>query len=377
MYTQMKKENLDSKTVEQLWIHQLQLEFDDICFMHGVGLDRPVFEISDAKKELGSWCGETGTLRISRHMIVNYSWTVVQQVLKHEMAHQICWGAGDDHNSGHSDAFQRACEILGVLPEFRRHKVLLDDAVLQLEASQGSNSQGERMLLKVEKLLGLGQSSNENEAKLALKKAGELIEKYHLECLASQTEQQYTYIIIDQKRKRIDAYKRYICSMLQKFFFVQVVLSRLYDPITNEVYKTVEIYGTKENTAVAEYCFYFLENRLALLWSAHRQKLGRKQQTRRKSFYIGVVQGFYQTLEKRQPAKQRNEFNEKYGSLQLAEDVRLKKYVGMRCPRVRKQYSRSGRLFTDSYNEGVYEGRKIHFADGVASSKKQSLLLPG
>ena len=53
-------------------------------------LKLPIFEISDSRKEFGAWHSTPRILRLSRHLIYNYSWSVTLQVLKHEMAHQLC-----------------------------------------------------------------------------------------------------------------------------------------------------------------------------------------------------------------------------------------------------------------------------------------------
>ena len=62
--------------MQRIWLRQLQLEFEEICFSYGVDLQPPIFEISESTREFGSWCQDTGTLRLSRHLIENYSWAV-------------------------------------------------------------------------------------------------------------------------------------------------------------------------------------------------------------------------------------------------------------------------------------------------------------
>ncbi len=164
-------------------------------------------------------------------------------------------------------------------------------------------------MAKVEKLLALSQSSNEHEAALAMQKANDLIEKYHIQELGFDQEYRYGFGIIDRKRKRIESYQRRICTILHDFFFVRVVLSSLYDPLCNDTYKTIELLGTKENVAIAEYCYHFLENRLASLWSLNRKRFKGTTRTEKNSYYLGLLRGFYQKLQEQKRRKQISAWN--------------------------------------------------------------------
>lgn len=360
-------------TLRSAWVQQIQLEFDDICQMHEVALERPMFEISDAEVELGGWCGATRTLRISRHLITGYSWAVTQQVLKHEMAHQLCDELFGIKGGGHGKQFQKGCELLGVMPEYRGHRVLAAGALEELAGSPKVSKKEHRFLSRVEKLLALGRSSNVHEAELAIQKANELIERYHLGQLMSERLPEYTFIVIDRKRKQIGAYQRYICMILQEFFFVQVVFSGLYDPLADTTHKTIEIYGSKENVAVAEYCYYFLENRVTQLWRVNKAQFGREQRVRKKSFFIGVIQGFYQKLDTQRQVRRNKAEAKENGELVVAEDSRLAAFVALRCPHLRRSSGGSGRVFVDTYQKGMAEGRKISFNRGIPEGETRLL----
>lgn len=363
------KDKLTDK-LQYLWLQQLQLEFEEICMSYDLYLTMPVFEITDAKKELGAWCPDTRTLRLSRHLILNYSWSVTIQVLKHEMAHQLCSERHDIVNSAHGEGFQRACALLGVLPEYRRPGVVVVEIVEQASGGSKISEKGRECMAKVEKLLALSQSSNEHEAALAIQKANDLIEKYHIQELGSDQQHRYGYRfgIIDKKRKRIESYQRRICSILHDFFFVKVVLSSLYDPMTNETYKTIELLGTKENVTIAEYCYHFLENRLASLWSLNRKRFKGSVRTEKNSYYLGLLRGFYQKLEAQKKVKEDLPIEPKMGDLIIAEEKRLESFVGMRFPRLRK-ISRGGvKVYGSTYNEGVETGKTITFSEGLASN---------
>lgn len=356
---------IDQDTLQHLWLQQLQIEFTEICMSYNLDLRQPIFEISDNKKEFGAWHSATRTLRLSRHLIYNYSWSVSLQVLKHEMAHQLCTEKFVTVGPPHGEDFQHACELLGVLPEYRRAGSVLARTVEQTTGGSKISTRGRECLGRVQKLLALSQSSNAHEASLAIQKANELIEKYHIEELGNDQEHRYGFGIIDRKKKRIESYQRRICTILHDFFIVRVVLSSLYDPLRNETYKTIELLGTKENVAIAEYCYFFLENRLASLWSLHKHRFKGSSRTEKNSYYLGLLRGFYQKLQEQKKKKKDFAGKSPVGALVVAEEKRLESFVEMRFPRLRKSARRGAKVYSSTYNEGVETGRTISFTEGL------------
>ncbi len=369
---------LDIDKLQHLWLQQLQLEFEEICLSYNLHLRPPIFEISDSKKEFGAWHSATRTLRLSRHLIYNYSWSVSVQVLKHEMAHQLCTEIFQTVGPPHGQDFQRACELLGVVPEYRRAGSVVREMVEQAVGGSEISSRGQACMARVAKLLALSQSANEHEAALAMQKANELIEKYHLEELGSDALHRYGFGIIDRKRKRIESYQRRICTILHDFFFVRVVLSSLYDPLRNDTYKTIELLGKKENVAIAEYCYFFLENRLAALWSVHKSRFKGSVRTEKNSYYLGLLRGFSQKLQEQKKAKKDLRSQPHLGELVVADEKRLGDFVDMRFPRLRKAARSGARIYQSTYNEGVETGKNITFAEGLCGKGDTfGGLLPG
>lgn len=354
--------------LQHLWLQQLHVEFREICFNYGLQLKPPVFEISDAKKELGAWLPDTRTLRLSRHLIARYSWAVTIQVLKHEMAHQLCTEKFQATGAPHGEIFQQACELLGVLPEYRHPGAAGVEMVKQAACGSKISERGRECMARVEKLLALSQSSNAHEAALAMQKANDLIERYHMRWLGKDPAYRYGFKIIDRKRKRIEGYQRRICTILHEFFFVKVVLSSLYDPFADETYKTIELLGTKENVSIAEYCYHFLENKLASLWSLNRNRFKGAARTEKNSYYLGILSGFYQKLQKQKSNKEDCCIEPKSGDLVVAEEKRLNAFVGIRFPRLRKASKSGAKVYGGTYNIGVETGRTITFAEGLADT---------
>lgn len=372
------REKCTINQLQQLWLQQLHREFDEICLSHGLALAPPVFEITDTQRAYGTWRPASRTISLSRRLILNHSWSVTVQVLKHEMAHQLCseWRGAE---TAHGEMFQQACNLLGVLPEFRRAGTILPEHVEEIASLSRLSEQGRRCLAKIEKLLALGRSANEHEAALAMEKANALMEKYHMQGLSAGGKPHHAYVVIERKQKRIAGYQRHICSILLEFFLVRVVLSQLYDPAAGDSFKTIELFGTPENTAIAEYCYHFLENRLALLWSQHGRTFTGRIRTEKNSYYLGLLRGFSLQLRARQQARTARAAEDlppAAGALIRAEEQRLAEFVGMRYPRLRKAASRGVKVYGGTYEAGVAMGRKIAFTGGITADNGFGGLLP-
>ncbi len=371
----MKEQYRHDRELKKLWLRQLQLEYDDICWSYGLQLKMPVFEISEAKNELGAWCQETRTLRLSSQLIRNHAWSVTIQVLKHEMAHQLCSEGTSLSKKGHGENFQRACGLLGVLMEFRASGTLLPEAVEEISSGLQLTEQGRRCIVKIEKLLALAGSANEHEANLAMQKANKLIEKYNINSLKSGKEQSYASHIIDEKKKQIATYQRHLCRIVQDFFFVKVVMASLYDPLRNETYKTIEILGTRENVIVAEYCYSFLDKKLHSLWQQNRKRFSGVTKTEKNSYFLGLLRGVYEKLqEQRQKNRSFGKSSNTDRDLVCTSDPGLDDFVGMRFPRLqrRKTAGRGTKIYRSTFNEGQETGKKITLNKGLSGDRVDS-----
>jgi len=310
---------------------------------------------------------------LSRHLIAENPWAVTLQVLKHEMAHQLCAEQFASREKGHGPDFQRACRLLGVEPEFCRAQSSLPELQKELEKGSDLSEVGRKFISKVEKLFALAGSPNENEATLAMQKANELIEKYNLSFLEAGEAREFGYTVINRKRKRIESYQRHICRILQDFFFVRVVTSSIYDPITDQSYKVIELLGTRENVTIGEYCYFFLENKLVSLWSHNRYKFKGNSRTEKNSYFLGLLTGFYQKLEKQKEnvVEKNVEVKAKTVALVVAERE-LDGYVSSRFPRLQKVSRRRAKVYRNTYNDGMETGKTITLAKGVAAESVQS-----
>ncbi|MFC1552916.1 SprT-like domain-containing protein, partial [Candidatus Latescibacterota bacterium] len=240
--------------LRRAWITQLYKEHKNICWNYKVDLSKPIIEIFNNQKNLGQWISKFKTIKIDLTLIQDYSWDVVINILKHEMAHQIVHEIFNCDDK-HGEVFIKACSMIGVPEEFRSASGDIHYSVKKI-VEKRFDSDNAKMLEKVRKLLSLAKSPNENEAFLAMKKAHELIEKHNIKQIEQNDGSRYVYEIITHKKKRIESSQRRICSILLDFYFVDIVYSYLFDPVSCQTYKTIEILGSPENVKIAQHVYF-------------------------------------------------------------------------------------------------------------------------
>jgi predicted SprT family Zn-dependent metalloprotease len=348
------------------WLHQLQKEFRQICSWYKVSLAAPAFRISDSLATFGSWNPETRTISIASALINEYSWDVVINVLKHEMAHQYVHEyLLRGRETPHGPAFKEACAKLGVMFPFNT-ATGNTPKVFSAGNDHNYDLEYERKVNKVRKMLSLAGSCNEHEAAAAMSKANSFIRKYNLERLESIDTSYYNYEIINPGKKRLHVIERRIASLLMDYFYVDIVYSELFDPGSLETYKTIEMLGAQENVAFASYVYEFLRYRSDLLWQNYRKNT-RAAGKLRKTYILGLLQGFREKLEKEEkkgtlPAEitEGAKTYKTISALVVAKDPGLTDFMSRRFPRLRKvQYRASGIYCADTYTAGKVEGRKI------------------
>lgn len=370
---------------ERAWLLQLVSEFREITRYFGIALSQPFIKISDNRREFGSWNSYTRTLSMSRHLIENYSWDVVIEIFKHELAHLWVSERGREQSEDvHGMVFQEACRRLGVAPWARTATVEVDPNTARSQHRQVSEER-ERQMRRIEKLLALAESSNANEAALAMERARALSVEYQME--RKDEGRNYTYVLINHMKKTMPAHQSAIASILCTHFYVDCVSRSQYDAVSRESHKVLEILGSVENVQIAEYVYWYLWRELPHLWKAYALKDGKRRASQR-SFYLGVLNGFHDKLSReRESALKYADTPDKEGLLVLDKGLEkvlkqeLRSFVAERYPRLnRSSTSRSG-LEADAYHSGVARGKNLDLRPGISgdqSNKSNRLLyLPG
>lgn len=371
--------------LEEAWLKQLYAEFDSITYQYRLKLRKPLFEIRDLESQWGQWDPLTRTLTISRKLILSHSWQHVLGVLKHEMAHQIVTEIlkGD---SGHGPAFQKACDTLGVPPEFRGAGLDLGEPIRTWQETSDVPEEDAAILRKVEKLLAMAESTNENEAFLAMARVRDLFQKYNIERLMNRKQSRYVSLVINHKKQKVDRLQRMVASLLTGYYFVEVVFSDLYDAHENQTHKTMEILGSEQNVLMAEYVYGFLRQQSESLWQSYRGQRSLKGAAPKMSFQSGVIAGFrkkldYLEVEREQSGQvQDGAFDESCGQESTAlvkfNDPGLRKFLKSRFPRLTSVRS-GGRVLGEHYDRGKVQGEKIVIHRGLNNSRSSQGLLLG
>jgi len=364
-----------SDYLRRLWTIRLGEEHRRICWQYGLVLRQPLIELIDSSTKWGAFRGlQIGSIiQISEGLITGYSWDVVIQVIKHEMAHQFVF---EDRGiaSGHDREFMEAAQRLGLDERF----AAASGDLPRTFCPTGQNLRGEQNLhAKVKKLLRLASSENANEAQLALRKAGLLIARYNLDILTAENPTPVEYRIIPLKRKRLSSEQRAVCALLRQHFFVEVVLSSQYDAASATEWKTVELVGSPANLDNAEYIFQFLQERLLSNWRQYRCRKGGRQRSR-KGFMLGMLDGFAKQYEKSGTSAVEREA-ERTVALALRsfeEDEDIKSLLLRRYPRLAIRKGKRSYIDADAYDAGHAKGRTLTLVRAVerTAGKKRKLL---
>lgn len=350
--------------IEVRWARQLQKEHGDICYQQRISLSRPVIAIAAGKNRLGYWTPGNQTISISRHLIENHPWETVLEIFKHEMAHQYVseyFNNADSHGKG----FKTACKILGVHPAFAGTGSPREEHLAAFKGTLPEKAQ--TLLRRVEKLLALGQSGNESEARAASRKAGYLLNKYNLDRIAGEDidTSDIRYLYLRTGRKRMESIEKLILGFLEEFYFVDCVIAAIYDAKTDEQYRAGVLIGKKEALVVAEYVYRFLLNTAGAFWQDFRKNhAGRR--TGKVAFDSGFMKGIRSNHEMMftQP-----EDAAAPGDTSLP--VAAVKALRVQCraenhrektrlfPRLRKDRT-SFRMDETAFSQGMAQGRKTH-----------------
>src|SRR5688500_11825563 len=71
----------------------------------------PAFELTHSRERLGRWLPGCRTLELSRVLLLEHGWGVLEEVLKHEMAHQYVHEIlRVPDESAHGPVFRRICQ---------------------------------------------------------------------------------------------------------------------------------------------------------------------------------------------------------------------------------------------------------------------------
>ena len=160
--------------------------------------------------------------------------------------------------------------------------------------TRGAGCEEERVLARVKRLLALGQSSNANEAELAMTEARRLMLKHNLGATPGDIRRGSRYL--GEPRLRVSPYRYRLAHILGEFFLVQTSWSATYDPFADRIGYVLKIQGTEAHVQMASHVHDFLVRTGASLWQEHKRQQGIQSDQGRRSYLLGVMTGLYLKL---------------------------------------------------------------------------------
>lgn len=323
----------------------------------------PSIQVDDAKTRLGFYSEPLRVLSIGADHIANDPWDEVMETLRHEMAHQYVFEilkVSDERP--HGPAFQRACELFRVDPSARQSCDDRDPGVRSADAG---------LLEKVVKLFALGQSSNENEAQAAMKKARALVARYGIDPTDDPTTRAFGRRQVGPSKQRRQAFEYQLASILQSFFHVQGIWVQTYDARADKAGTVLEICGTETHLQLAEYVHTYLWRLLPDLWIRYKREHGVRRDADRASYYSGVLRGFHRKLEDQAKSATREE-----ALILTKRNPALEAHFRHLHPSVRS-HGGSRTRWSEAFEQGKVDGQSISIRKPVGEGEGGRMLGDG
>lgn len=351
------------KTIEyelkNAWIRQLREDWRYVNYQYfQSAMKMPIIDLFHSYTLLGKWQGgRQRTLSLSEVLIEHHPWQYVKEVLQHEMAHQYVEEIlGIREEGPHGEAFKKVCaehafdsRAAGDIAEWIKRK-----------NSHDADSDNQKMLNKIQKLLSLAQSAHLHEAELAMAKAQELLLKHNLSLLELETSRDYISRQIGEVGRK-NPIKTMLTSIIIKFFFVEAIWTFGYDQHLNKSGKILEIYGTRENVDMAEYVHHFLLNTAEKLWLDFKRSQKIRGNKKRRTYIMGLLNGFREKLGTASEALRAE-------NLVWLGDTSLKDYWKKKNPKVRYTSSSYSRVCQETYQAGKNQGKTLIIHKGITST---------
>ncbi len=348
---------------------------------------RPNILLSDIGK-LGIADPETWTIQLKSTFAATHRFDAVRDVFLHEVAH--LWASAHPegkHETSHGPVFRAMCERLGADPHATNKKSPFFAA--DSRNLDGSADPQDQLRAKVHKLLALANSPYPEEARSAASKASELITRYNLTLIEEDRERTFISRFMCDPAKRHSRYLSVISTILQRFFFVEVVWIPAWVVSQRCTGNVPEMSGQPHDIELAAYVFDFIRSTIRAQWDQARKRHGFSGREFLQ-FALGVANGFFTKLENDRRAlseriRAERNFAEAAGhskrnyvctNLVNVADPKLSEYVSRRYGKLRS-IGRPIRARKSSYYAGKKVGETMVLHRGIdATPTASGLMLP-
>lgn len=245
-------------------------------------LQRPTFALLPGP--LGRWDRATRTLALDPEFATTAPWAEVDEVIRHEMAHQYVSDVlGVTDETAHGPAFRRVCREFGVDPT----------AAGRPEAMEREEPVAVR---RIRKLLALATSPVPGEAEAALAAAHRLMAKHHLTEVpdANSDAPDFRARRVGPLARRHPRWRGLLLGALRDAFGVKVILVHTWLPDRSAEGAQYEVMGLEEDVAVVQWTYDFI------VAAADRSvdAAGLRGRSDRADYLTGFVSGVARSLQK-------------------------------------------------------------------------------
>lgn len=360
------------------WTRALHRELEEVYAEQRFRGRRPSIRLCDSRSRWGAFDPLDFEISISQTLVRECPWWVVVEILKHEIAHLLVHSAFPDEPMPHGHRFQDVCESLGVADWARQATIgkSLDELRHLFDWRLASNDERtQKHRARLEKLLALANSTNENEALVAMRRARELQDRHRFEELDTARSSRFVNLEIGSGKQRHAPYEGRITSILINHYRVEVVYITRFNPETMRNEATIDIMGNREDVLLAEYVHEFLHQSAESLWQSHRKATGARGLRARNSFIRGLLVGFHKKLELQENASNgQAAMTSERNALILAEERSREQFKRKRYPRLVSRSS-SARVDRSAFSHGKSQGGRLSIRKPITKSSGGPRLL--
>lgn len=359
--------------LEHRILQGLSLEWDEALNMlsddAARSMKKPIFSLKNGERSLAHWDPLRREIAFSRTFVTAYPWDAVREVLAHEMAHQYAHDVlGAYHETAHGPAFHEACKQLRANPEASGTYRPLTDRINAPEQTEN-----DRILQKIRKLLALGQSKNTFEAQAALTKARTLMDRFKVEAHAHSQGADVVSMFIGRPALRHFREEYVLSRLLIDHYSVFGIWVPSYVMEKGKMGTVLEIFGRIRHVTTAAYVHDFIVNQIDMAWETFRA--GRPLNRHRKTdFACGLIQGFTSSLAKDLSSAHRQQASTSVPIPISRLDPLVADHIAYRYPRLRNFRRKGGQVNESIRQQGHKIGESLVLAPGINAEKKPRAL---
>lgn len=240
-------------------------------------------------KQYGFFSTHLYQVGINRKLMYEARDVVIDNILRHELAHYLCFIKYGRTVDDHGPEYREICQTFNWAEEVFSAKMNLE---YENELAKSSDTQ--KIVEKVKKLLTLAESDNQHEAEVATAKANQLILEHNLSHLGRETldDDELVYLKRSLESKKFNAKMQALANVMDEFY-VKAIISR--GPESSYL----ELVGDKDNVEMADYILHFLDNEFERQWKITKSKYSNlKGQRAKNSFMAGLSKGLIEKIKR-------------------------------------------------------------------------------